>query len=147
MGNRLLEVGEQQMGKKLAIAMFGLAALCTSQVLAGTLGNGAAQRRAAAGLPPEEAKTQYAFCYGGNVKVVYFNRIITLAPTTSAPNLAVAYGDYVKATYGLPGVDRLRCVTANSNADAAAEKGRYRGRFGRTKIVEIEWAGDSTSVR
>ena len=135
------------MSKKLSIVVIGLAALCTSQVWAGTSGNGWEQRRAAAGLPPEGATTQYAFCYGGNVKVVYFNRIITLAPTTSAPNLAAAYGDYVKTTYGLPGVDRLRCVTANSNADALAEKERYRGMFGKAKIVEIEWAGDSASAQ
>ena len=40
------------MGYKLGIAVFGMVALCASQCWAGTLGNGAAQRRAAAGLPP-----------------------------------------------------------------------------------------------
>ena len=135
------------MSKKNAILFMGLVMFCTSQVWAGTTGNGWDQRRSAAGLPPEVAKTEYAFCYAGNVKVVYFNRVITMSPATSAPNLAAAFGNYVTATYGLPGVDRLRCVTANSNASAAAEKKRYRGMFGRAKIVQIEWAGNSTNAR
>jgi hypothetical protein len=40
------------MGYKLGIAVFGMVVLCASQSWAGSLGNGAAQRRAAAGLPP-----------------------------------------------------------------------------------------------
>jgi hypothetical protein len=42
------------MGKKLTVVTFGLAVLCASQGWAGTMGNGAAQRRAAAGLPPAQ---------------------------------------------------------------------------------------------
>ena len=40
------------MGNKLAILVFGLGMLCASQGWAGSHGNGADQRRAAAGLPP-----------------------------------------------------------------------------------------------
>ena len=42
------------MGNKISIAVFGLALLYASQSWAGSMGNGAAQRRAAAGLPPEQ---------------------------------------------------------------------------------------------
>lgn len=118
---------------KVSIAIFSLVVLCTSPVWAGTTGNGT----------PQQAKTQYAFCYGGNVKVVYFSQILTLASTVNAANLGAAYGRYIVATYGLPGVDRQRCVTSDSSAGAAAEKQRYEGMFGTTKIIEIEWAGDS----
>jgi len=61
---------------------------------------------------------------------------MTLAPTTSAPNLGVAYGNYVKTKYGLPTIDRQRCVTSDSIAGAAAEKQRYKEMFGTTKLVE-----------
>ncbi len=40
------------MDKKRGIAVFGIVMLCASSAWAGHLGNGAAQRRAAAGLPP-----------------------------------------------------------------------------------------------
>jgi hypothetical protein len=125
------------MGKKLSIVIVGLASICASQSWAGSTGNGWAQ----------PAETQYAFCYGGNVKVVYISGIITVASTASMPNLGVAYGDYVKTTYGLPGLDRQRCVTAGSIADATAEKQRYKQMFGTTKLVEIEWAGDSSGAQ
>jgi len=121
---------------KLSIAILSLMLLCTAQSWAGTTGNGTAQ----------QAKTQYAFCYGGNVKVVYFSQVLTLAPTVSAPNLGGAYGRYIETTYGLPGIDRQRCVTSDSSAGAAAEKQRYKGMFGTTRIVEIEWAGDSAGA-
>jgi len=123
------------MRNKLSIAILSLMLLCTAQSWAGTTGNGTAQ----------QAKTQYAFCYGGNVKVVYFSQVLTLAPTVSAPNLGGAYGRYIETTYGL-GIDRQRCVTSDSSAGAAAEKQRYKGMFGTTRIVEIEWAGDSTGA-
>ena len=119
------------MSKQLAIAVFGLLALCASQGWAGTSGNGS----------PRPATGQFTFCYGGNVKVVYFTQVMPLAPTMSAPNLGVSFGDYVKATYGLPTIDRERCVTGNTGADVAAERERYKGMFGKTKIVEINWAG------
>ena len=130
------------MSKKFAIMFFGLLVLYTSQSCAGTMGNGAAQRRAAAGLPPlpgADAKTRYEFCYAGNPKVVYFTQIITVAP--NAPGLGdVKYAHYIQKTYGLPSIDRLRCVPSNSNADADAEKQRYEGMLGRTKLIEIKWA-------
>lgn len=135
------------MSKKIAVVIVGLTALCTSQGWAGSHGNGADQRRAAAGLPPlEQAKTtQYAFCYGGNVKVFYISGIITLTPAENASSLDVAYRDYVKATYGIPSIDRDRCVAAGSVADATAEKQRYEGMFGKTRLVEIEWSSGSSS--
>ena len=136
------------MSKNFAMVVFGLLVLYASQGWAGSMGNGAAQRRAAAGLPPEAAKTQtqYAFCYAGNPKVVYITQVITLPPAESAGNLGVTYRDFVKTKYGIPSIDRERCVTANSNADAAAEKQRYLGMFGRTKLIEIEWAGHSADA-
>ena len=45
------------MRNKLSIAVFGLVALCASQAWAGSHGNGADQRRAAAGLPPLQQET------------------------------------------------------------------------------------------
>ena len=118
------------MSKKLAIAVFGLLALCASQGWAGTMRNGS-----------RPATAQFTFCYGGNVKVVYMTQVMPLAPTMSAANLGVSFGEYVKATYGLPSIDRERCVAGNSGADLAAERERYKGMFGKTKIVEINWAG------
>jgi hypothetical protein len=119
------------MGSRLSIAVLGLMVFCISHGWAGTTGNGSAA----------PATTQYAFCYAGNVNVVYFTQILTLAPTANAPNLGVAYADYVKTTYGLPGIDRQRCVTSDSSAGAAAEKQRYKGMFGTTKLVETKWGG------
>ena len=119
------------MSKKLAIEAFGLLVLCASQGWAGTSGNGS----------PRPATGQFTFCCGGNVKVVYFTQIMTLAPTMNAPNLGISFGNYVKATSGLPSIDRERCVAGNSGADLAAERERYKGMFGKTKVVEINWAG------
>lgn len=119
------------MSKKLGIAVFGSLALYASQGWAGTLGNGS----------PRPAPGPFTFCYGGNVKVVYLTQVMHLAPTTSGPSLEVSFRDYVKATYGLPSIDRERCVTGNTGADLAAERERYKGMFGKTKIVEINWAG------
>jgi len=128
------------MGKKFSIAVIGLMLLCTSQVWAGTSGNGA----------PQVAQTRFAFCYAGNVKIVYFSDIVTFSTTIAssfaAAKLAHAYGDYVTKTYGLPGFDRLRCVTADSNADVVAAKKTYGGMFGKAEIIEIEWAGPPSVV-
>lgn len=114
--------------KKLSLATLGLALGCTSVVWAGSLGNGAAQRNG-----------QYVFCYAGNPNVVYFTQVMTVAPTASAPNLGVTYGDYVSKTYGLPSIDRERCVRAATSSDAANEKQRYIESLGTTKIVELQW--------
>jgi hypothetical protein len=119
--------------RSLSLATFGLALACTSQIWAGTTGNGSAQRNG-----------QYAFCYAGNVNVVYFTQVMTLTPGESAPNLGVTYGDYVKKTYGLPSIDRERCVRAATSDAAAVEKQRYMGMLGTTKPVEIQWASAST---
>ena len=118
------------LGTRLWFAVFGLMMLCISPAGAGTTGNGTTP-----------STTQYAFCYAGNVNVVYFTQIMTLAPTANAPNLGVAYADYVKSTYGMPGINRQRCVTSDSIAGAEAEKQRYKGMFGTTKLVETHWGG------
>jgi hypothetical protein len=118
------------MRKGVAIAVFCLSALCASQGWAGTMRNGS-----------RPATAQFTFCYGGNVKVVYLTQVMPLAPPMSAANLGISFGEYVKATYGLPSIDRERCVAGNSGADLAAERERYKGMFGKTKIVEINWAG------
>jgi hypothetical protein len=118
------------MSKRLALAVFGLVGLCASRGLAGTTGNGS-----------RPVVVQYTFCYGGNVKVVYLSQVMATPPNVSAPDLGNTYGECVKATYGLPGVDRVRCVTANTSADAAAARQQYKGMLGPGKIVEINWAG------
>jgi hypothetical protein len=133
------------MGKKFAMVVFGLLVLFASQGWAGTLGNGAAQRRAAAGLPPlpgPDAKTRYEFCYAGNPKVVYFTQVVTVAP--GAPGLGdIAYSHYIQKRYALPSIDRMRCVPANSGTDAEVEKERYKGMLGRTLLVDnIKWDGN-----
>lgn len=119
------------MSKQLAIAAFGLLALCSSQGWAGSAGNGS----------PRPAPGPFTFCYAGNVKVVYLTQVMHLAPRTSAPSLEASFRDYVKATFGLPSIDRERCVAGNSGADLAAERERDKGMFGKTKIVEINWTG------
>ena len=123
--------------KKLSYATFGLVLACASQTLAGSTGNGWAQT----------SKSQYAFCYAGNPKVVYFSRVITLAPKVSAPNLGVAYATYVKTKYGLPSIDRQRCVTAGSSVAAEDEKHRYKGMFGTTRLIDTQWAGKSSGTQ
>lgn len=119
--------------RKLSLAALSLVLVCTSQSLAGTMGNGSAQRNG-----------HYAFCYAGNPNVVYFTQVITLGQGVSAPNLGVQYGDYIKKTYGVPTIDRERCVTAATSDAATAEKQRYMGMLGTTKLVEIQWAGAGT---
>ena len=114
------------MNKELAIAVFCLSALYASQGWAGTMRNGS-----------HPATPQFTFCYGGNVKVVYLTQVMPLSPITSAAK----FGEYVKAAYGLPSIDRERCVAGNSGADLAVERERYKGMFGKTKIVEINWVG------
>lgn len=119
--------------RKLPLAISGLVVVCTALSSAGTMGNGSAQRNG-----------HYAFCYAGNVKVVYFTQVMTLTPGVTPPNLGVAYGDYVKKTYGIPTIDRERCVTALTSAAAADAKQQYMGMFGTTKTVDIQWTGAST---
>ena len=125
------------MNNKFAIMVFMLVVLCTSKGWAGTSGNGWAQR---GGIPPE-VKTKYVFCYAGNPKVVYFSQVVTVAP--GAPGLDdIAYSHYIQKRYGLPAIDRMRCVPSNSGTDAAVEKQRYKEMSGKTMLVDnIKWEG------
>lgn len=111
-----------------AIAMVGL--LCAAPAWAGSTGNGSPR-----------PVGQFVFCYGGNVKVVYMTQIMPLAAQTDAPSLGVSFANYVKANYGIPSIDRQRCVTGFTNTDLAAARQSYMGMFGKTKIVEINWGG------
>ena len=129
------------MSKKFVITVFGLVVLCASQVWAGSSGPGWASRLTGAVNPP--AKTHYAFCYARDPKVVYLTQVITLAPTVSTPGLARPYANYIQTTYGESIYRMSRCIDANSNADALAEKQRYKESFGTTRLIEIEWAGNS----
>jgi hypothetical protein len=120
------------MSKKFAIVVFVLLMFCALQGWAGTSGNGWVQPKV----------TKYVFCYAGNPKVVYFTQVVTVAP--SATDLGdVEYAHYIQKTYGLPAIDRMRCVPANSNADAVTEKQRYKEMLGKTKFIDIKWEGNS----
>lgn len=120
------------MSQKFVIVFFGLLVLFTSKGWAGTSGNGSVQPKV----------TKYIFCYAGNPRVVYLTQVITVAP--NGPGLGeVKYANYIQKTYGIPSIDRMRCVPANSKADAVAEKERYLGMFGRTKLIEIKWDGNT----
>ena len=46
----------------------------------------------------------------------------------------------------LDSTQEYRVVTANSNADAVAEKQRYKGMFGTTKMIEIKWVDNSVGA-
>jgi len=133
------------MSKKFAMVVLGLLVLFASQGWAGSGGPGWASRLTGAGLPP--AKTHYTFCYARDPKVVYLTQVITLAPTVSAPSLAGAYANYIQTTYGASVYRMSRCIAADSNADAVAEKQRYKVMFGTTRLIEIEWAGNSSQLQ
>lgn len=131
------------MSKHFATAAlgFGLALLCVSPSLAGSMGNGAAQRRAAFGPHPDaNATTQYVYCYGGNPHSVYFSAVFS-APSTRGPvDVSSSYGNYlIQRGYKVGG---KQCVRATTRADASAAKTHSENEFrsGRT-IVETSWQG------
>lgn len=131
------------MSNKLAVLAIGVGVslLCVSQSLAGSMGNGAAQRRAAFGPHPEGATTtQYVYCYGGNPHSIYFSAVFA-APSTRGPvDLSSSYGHYL--TQRDYKADGAQCVHATDRADASAAKMRSENEFrsGRT-IVETSWQG------
>lgn len=131
------------MSKQFATAAlgFGLALLCVSPGLAGSMGNGAAQRRAAFGPHPEgPVATQYVYCYGGNPHSVYFSAVFA-APSTRGPvDLSSSYGHYL--TQRGYKSDGAQCIHATARADASAAKTHSEDEFrsGRT-IVETSWQG------
>ncbi len=129
------------MSKNLAIAVCGLALLCVSQSWAGSMGNGAAQRRAAFGLPPQGATTNYVFCYGGNPHTVYFSPVFAAASTRGIPSLSAAYGRYLTQMGYM--ADGGQCIHASASADASAAKRRQESEFrsGRN-IIETTWSGN-----
>lgn len=131
------------MKSTFAILLAALASTAVTIVpaIAGSSGNGWAQRNGAAGLRPGPQAAQYVFCYGGNPKVVYFTGVFSLASATNPTDLGIRYRHYVETTYGLPSIDRERCVTANTIASATAEKQRYKEMLGRERMMETEWTG------
>lgn len=120
---------------------FGLALLCVSPGLAGSMGNGVAQRAAAYGYHPEgPTTTQYVYCYGGNPHSVYFSAVFS-APSTRGPvDVSSSYGHYL--TQRGYKADGAQCIHATTNADASAAKMRSENEFrtGRA-IVETSWQG------
>lgn len=122
------------------LAALALTAVTIMPAAGGSMGNGAAQRNAAYHQSARQT-AQYVFCYGGNPKVVYFTGVFSVPPGVEAGELDVRYRHYVQTTYGVPSIDRDRCVTANTAADATAEKQRYREMSGRENIIETAWTG------
>ncbi len=132
-----------KMGNKLLIAFLEMAVLCTSPGWAGSMGNGAAQRRAAAGLAPLPEKPRYVFCFGGNPNSVYFSAVIAQAPSPRPPNLGIAYGKYLTRA-GFRN-DGGQCVNAEVRADAVAEKERREASFGTRKVIQTGWTGPGSA--
>ena len=122
--------------KKLSLLILGVVLVCTSHARAGSTGNGSMQR----------VTWSNAFCYAGNPMVTYFSRVITLTPKITLSNLQSSYTDYIKATYGLPTIDRWRCVGAASRAAAAAEEQQYKRMLGTTRLVETQWVGSTSDT-
>jgi len=120
---------------------FGLALLCVSPGLAGSMGNGAAQRAAAYGHHYDAtATTQYVYCFGGNPHSVYFSAVFA-APSTRGPvDLSSSYGHYL--TQRGYRADGAQCIHATNRADASAAMMRSENEFrsGRA-IVETSWQG------
>lgn len=130
------------MGNRSSVALVGVALLCTSQALAGTSGNGWAQRN---GTVPV-AKMHYSYCIGGRPKTVYFSNVIVSAPTINRPDLNGPFGKYLTMTFGVGSNDGGQCFTSAAMADAVNGKKQREDMFvARTwKIVETEWAGVAT---
>ena len=126
--------GGATMLKRLSLAI-ALVLVCTAQSWAGTSGNGWTQT--------QTSKPRYVFCYAGNPNVVYFSRVIALAPKVTNTDLKSAYASYVQATYGIPSIDRERCVIVDSSAGAEKEKNRYKELLGRARPIDTQWAGKS----
>ena len=134
------------MGKKLSIAVCGLALLCASQVWAGGSGPGWASRQTGAQAPG--ANTYYTYCYAGDAPThtAYFSAVITSAPVADVRDIKgksqVSFDTYLK-TVGARNSGALcipNVVSANTmlgkkqrEADLVSEK---------WKIVETNWTGN-----
>lgn len=127
------------MGKTLSFAIVGLGLLCASQSLAGTTGNGAAQRNGIKPVP----KAHYSYCFGGRPKTVYLSAVITSAPALNKPGLDVPFGNYLTKTFGTASNNGGQCITSEVKADIESAKKQREAGFvwKKWKIVETKWTG------
>ena len=134
--------GESSM-RKLLLAIFGSALLCASQSLAGSMGNGAAQRNGTAPAPPV-AKAHYSVCWGQwpRTSTAYFSAVITSAPSLQNPSFEAPFRTYLHNTFSIGAAPQ--CFVALSMDDAVAAKKKQEASFvgqQKSKIVETNWAG------
>ncbi len=132
------------MGNKLSLAILALALLGASPSLAGSSGNGAAQRNGIKPVP----KTHYTYCMGGLRKIVYFTPVITSAPSLNKPGLDIPFGKYLTATYGIGSNNGGQCFSSEVKADIEGAKKQREAEFvwKKWKIVETKWTGAAAPV-
>lgn len=131
------------MSNKLAVVAVGvgLSLLCVSQSLAGSMGNGAAQRRAAFAAHNGDGTTQYVFCYGGNPHSVYFSPVFSASSARGPVSLSSAYGHYL-TQMGYK-ADGGQCNHATTSADASAAKVQQEDAFRSSRtVIETSWTGN-----
>lgn len=129
--------------RKLPLAISGLALLCASQALAGSMGNGAAQRNGVAPAPPVP-KAHYSVCWGQwpRTSTAYFSTVITSAPSLKNPSFEAAFRSYLHNTFGIGAAPQ--CFIALSMDEAVAAKKKQEASFvdlQKLKIVETNWTG------
>jgi len=133
------------MSKKLALTVFGLVMICTSQSWAGSSGPGYASRLTGSQAPA--AKTYYTYCYGGDAPThtAYFSAVITSALAADIREIKsksqVSFDAYLKTVGARNSGSSCISTTVSANgvlgkkqreADLVSEK---------WKIVETNWAG------
>lgn len=129
------------MSNKLAVVAIGVGVslLCVSQSFAGSMGNGAAQRRAAFAAHAGDGTTQYVFCYGGNSHSVYFSSVFAEASTRGPVSLSSAYSHYL-TQMGYKASGQCNHATTSAAASAAKVQQEDAVRSSRT-VVETNWSG------
>jgi len=122
--------------QKLPLAISGLALLCASQLLAGTLGNGQ-------GVNTPVAKPHYSFCWGQwpRTSTAYFSTVITSDPSPKNPSFEAAFRSYLHNTFGVGAA--TECFISLTMDGAVTGKKQQEASFGsqKLKIVETDWAG------
>jgi hypothetical protein len=136
------------MVNKLAIAAFGLAVLCTSQVWAGSSGPGWASRLNGAQAPVTAAKPYYTYCYAGDAPThtAYFSAVITSAPVADAREIKsksqVSFDTYLK-TVGARNSGAMCIPNVVSASTMLGKKQREADLVSeKWKIVETNWTGN-----
>jgi hypothetical protein len=131
--NRLPRRRTKMGNKKLSIAAFGLALLCTAPSWAGSAGG------VTGGPSVPVPATRYGFCYAIDSHDLYFSELFTYAtgPKTGPNIFSSAFSVYILKTYRVRGDGH--CNVDDAKVEASAEKeGVKKSRPG-AHIIETNW--------